>query len=198
MMIIGITGGIGSGKSIVCNIFRQIGIAVYDADTAAKKLYNTQPEIINSIKKEFTEDVFDKKGKIDKQKLALLVFGDESALKNLNRIVHPFVKRHFEEWVASQTAIYILKEAAILFESGSDKGCDKIITVTAPVDLRIQRTMLRDRRSKAEVEQIVSKQWNDEEKIKHSDFVITNDDQQMIIPQVLEIHSKLIAFSNDK
>jgi len=193
MMVVGITGGIGSGKSIVCNIFRQLGVAVYDADAAAKNLYETEPEIIDTIKKEFPGDIIDKKGKIEKHKLASLVFQDESALKKLNRIVHPYVKKHFEEWAGKQSAPYIIKEAAILFESGSDKGCNKKITVIAPVETRIQRTMQRDKRSKAEVEQIISRQWNDEEKIKRSDFVIVNDDQQMVIPQVLDIHSKLLA-----
>ncbi len=196
MMNIGITGGIGSGKSVVCNIFRQLGIPVYEADSEAKKLYDTESEIIERIKKEISEEVFDKKGKVDKQKLSALVFGDDASLKKLNKIVHPYVIRHFEEWLKLHNmAPYILKEAAILFESGTDKGCDKIITVTAPVELRIQRTMQRDKRSKEEVEQIVEKQWSDDEKIKRSDFVIVNDEQQMVIPQVLEIHAKLLSLT---
>ena len=193
MMKICITGGIGSGKSVVCNIFRQLGIPVYDADTEAKKLYNTQPEIAEKIKKEISEEVFDKKGIIDKQKLAGIVFNDETVLKKLNKIVHPYVIRDFEEWCAHHAnAPYVLKEAAILFESGTDKKCDKIITVTASLELRIQRTMQRDKRTKQEVELIIDKQSGDDEKIKRSDFVIINDEQQMVIPQVLDIHSKLL------
>jgi dephospho-CoA kinase len=194
MMTVGITGGIGSGKTIVCKIFRQLGIPVYEADVEAKKIYDSEPEILQRIKKEISEDVFGKKEQLDKQKLAALVFRDEQALEKLNKIVHPFVIRHFENWKKNFTDVpYILKEAAILFESGTDKGCDKIITVTAPLDLRIQRTVQRDRRTQQETEQIIQKQWSDEEKIKRSDFVIVNDEQQMVIPQVLDIHTKLLG-----
>jgi dephospho-CoA kinase len=196
MMVVGITGGIGSGKTIVCGVFRQLGVPVYEADAETKKLYNTQPEIADRIKKEFTDVVFDKSEKLDKQKLATLVFKDESALKKLNEIVHPFVISHFEEWVKlHKTSSYVLKEAAILFESGTDQGCDRIITVSAPVELRIQRTMMRDKRTKQEVEQIIQQQWSDEEKIKRSDFVIVNNELQLVIPQVLEVHTKLLLLN---
>ncbi len=196
MMIVGITGGIGSGKTLVCTIFRQLGIPVYEADAEARKLFDTEPAILEKIKKEFSEDVFDKKEKLDRQKLSALVFSDTSALKKLNKIVHPFVISHFEEWISQhQTSPYILKEAAILFESGTDKDCNKIITISAPVELRIQRTMQRDKRTKEEVEQIIKQQWSDEEKIKRSDFVIVNDDQQLVIPQVLDIHGQLVLLT---
>ena len=196
MMIIGITGGIGSGKTIVCNIFLQLGIPVYEADSIAKKLYESEPGIRDRIRNEVSENVFDKKGKLDKQKLAALVFQDDAALKKLNKIVHPVVAKHFAEWKKQNLAApYVLKEAAILFESGADQDCEKIITVTSPEELRIQRTMQRDKRSKAEVEQIIQKQWSDEEKIKQSDFVIVNDEHQLVIPQVLEIHNKLLAIT---
>ncbi len=193
MMNIAITGGIGSGKSVVCRIFNQLGIPVYEADVAAKKLYDNNPEIIERIRKEISEDVVGSKGKIDKHKLATFIFRDEAALKKLNKIVHPFVIKNFEEWFNLQKDVpYVLKEAAILFESGTDKGCDKIITVTAPVELRMKRIMQRDRRTKQEIDQIMQTQWSEEEKIKRSDFVIINDEQQLVIPQVLEIHSKLL------
>jgi len=192
-MTVGITGGIGSGKTIVCKIFRQLGIPVYEADAEAKKIYDEEPEVLEKIKNEISEDVFGKKGQLDKQKLAALVFADEEALQKLNRLVHPFVIRHFETWKQRyKESPYILKEAAILFESGTDKGCDKIITVSSPVELRIQRAVKRDKRTLQETEQIVQKQWSDEEKIKRSDFVIVNDEQQLVIPQVLEIHAKLL------
>jgi dephospho-CoA kinase len=194
MMIVGITGGIGSGKTIVCNIFRQFGVPVYEADVEAKKLYGTEPAILEKIKKEFPETMSDRKENIDRQKLASLVFKDPASLKKLNRIVHPFVINHFEKWAGQyKMSPYILKEAAILFESGTDAGCDKIITVSAPRDMRIQRTMNRDKRTRQEVELIIQQQWSDEEKISRSDFVITNDEQQLVIPQVLEIHGKLMA-----
>ena len=199
MMVVGITGGIGSGKTVVCGIFRQLGIPVYEADAEAKKLYDTEPAIPEKIKKDFPEEVFDKKGNPDRQKLSALVFKDEAALKKLNRIVHPYVIRHFEEWIQQhQSSPYILKEAAILFESGTDKGCDKIITVSAPPELRIQRTMHRDKRTKQEVEEIIQRQWSDEEKEKRSDYVILNNEQQLVIPKVLEIHNELLALSRKK
>jgi dephospho-CoA kinase len=195
-MSIGITGGIGSGKTVVCNVFRQLGIPVFEADAEAKKLYDTVPEISERIKKDISEDVFDKKGKPDKQKLAALVFENETLLKKLNKIVHPYVLKQFEEWKKLHSkAPYILYEAAILFESGSDKGTDKVIMVSAPVEQRIQRTMVRDKKTKEEVEQIMRRQWNDEEKIKRSDFVIINNEQQPLIPQVLEIHHSLVELS---
>src|SRR5436190_10951507 len=144
MMTIGITGGIGSGKTIVCSIFRQLGILVYEADVVAKNLYESEPGIKDKIRNEVSENVFDKKGKVDKQKLAVLVFNDDAALKKLNKIIHPVVVKHFAEWKKqNQDAPYIIKEAAILFESGTNQDCDKIITVTAPEELRIQRTLQR-------------------------------------------------------
>jgi dephospho-CoA kinase len=196
MMVVGITGGIGSGKTIVCGVFRQLGVPVYEADAEAKKLYDSEPGIVDRIKKEFTDAVFDKREKLDKQKLATLVFKDESVLKKLNAIVHPFVISHFEEWVKQhKTSSYVLKEAAILFESGTEQGCDRIITVSAPLELRIQRTMIRDKRTKQEVDQIIQQQWSDDEKIKRSDFVIINDELQLVIPQVLEVHAKLLSLN---
>jgi len=198
MIIVGITGGIGSGKSIVCNIFRQLGVPVYEADTEAKKLYETEPELKERIRKEISEDVFDKKGKIDKQKLSSLIFNNEALLKKVNQIVHPQVVKHFSEWKKLFKSPYILKEAAILFESDTDKDCDRIITVSAPEELRIQRTMQRDKKSKEEIEKIILRQWSDDAKIKKSDFVIVNDEKQLVIPQVLEIHQELLSLTKEK
>ena len=196
MISVCITGGIGSGKSVVCKIFRQLHVPVYEADVEAKKLYESEPEIAERIKKEISEDVFDKKGKPDRKKLFPLVFGDESLLKKLNRIVHPFVIRDFLEWKKHYVSSpYVMKESAILFESTTDKDCDKVITVSAPLELRIQRTMQRDKRTREEVELIIKKQWSDEEKEKRSDFIIVNDEIQPVIPQVIEIHNKIISFA---
>ena len=193
MKVVGITGGIGSGKSIVCKIFSQLGVPVYEADAEAKDLYTSNPELNEKIRKEISEDVFDKKGRIDKQKFSKLIFNDDSLLQKVNKLVHPFVLKHFEEWCLKHSDDpYVLKEAAILFESGANKGCDKIITLVAPVELRIQRTMKRDKRSRQEIDQIIDRQMSDEEKIKRSDFVITNDEKELVIPQVLEIHGKLL------
>jgi dephospho-CoA kinase len=214
MLTVGITGGVGSGKTVVCNIFKQFGVVVFDADAVAKKLYDV-PEVIMAVKQEFGEKYFNSGGELDKKKFAELVFNDPVALKKINKIIHPFVKKRFSAWKKQQAAVgsgsrqdcllalptaYFLKEAAILFESGSDKGCDKIITVTAPVELRIQRVLDRDHRSREQVEKIISRQWTDEEKIKRSDFVIVNDEKKLILPQVLKIHQQLVlaATSNLK
>ncbi len=195
MMVVGITGGIGSGKSVVCSVFATLGIPVYDADTEAKKLYDL-PEVIAEVKNSFGKNYFSSSGELDKKKFAELVFNDERALKKINAIIHPFVKRNFNEWKKQlKEKPYVLKEAAILFESGSNKGCDKVITVTAPVELRIQRVMQRDGRTRNQIEEIIAKQWSDEEKIKRSDFVIVNDETKLVLPVVLSIHKKLISLN---
>jgi len=192
MMVVGITGGIGSGKSIVCMIFRELGIPVYEADAEAKKLYDI-PEVIEEVKKTFGTEYFNAYA-LDKKKFASLVFKDVQALKKINSIIHPFVKKNFREWKnRHKEKPYVLKEAAILFESGTDKGCDKIITVTAPESLRKQRVMLRDQRTEKQVEEIIRMQWSDEEKIKRSDFVIVNDETKLVLPQVLKIHNAIIG-----
>lgn len=191
MKVVGITGGIGSGKSIVCDVFRQLGIPVYEADTEAKKLYDL-PEVMDKVKEKFGADFF-KDGILDRKKLAGRIFKDKEALEAVNRILHPLVKKHFNNWKKQFAGKpYVLKEAAILFESGTDKGCDKIITVTAPEVIRLQRVMARDKRSREEVEEIMKRQWPDEEKIKRSDFVIVNDGQSLILPEVLRIHGEML------
>jgi dephospho-CoA kinase len=190
MMVIGITGGIGSGKTIVSTIFRELGIPVYDADSEAKKLYDL-PEVIAEVKSAFGNNYFNAAG-LDKKKFAEYVFKDDNALKKINAIIHPHVKKKFREWKNKfRDKPYVLKEAAILFESGTDKGCDKIIVVTAPVSLRKQRVMLRDQRTEKQIDEIIMKQWSDEEKIRRADFVIVNDETKLVLAQVLKIHESL-------
>ena len=193
MIVVGITGGIGSGKSIACNIFKTLDVPVFDADSEAKKLYDL-PDVLKEIRIKIGDEVFNKKGDLDKGKLAELIFNDSKALKKVNRIIHPLVNKKFIEWKEQQKSIpYVMKEAAILFESGSHSLCDKIITVVAPSELRIKRIMERDKRTKEQVEQIISRQWSDEEKIKRSDFVIVNDEKKMLLPQVIEINKKILG-----
>ena len=193
MKIVGVTGGIGSGKSVVCKIFEQINIPVYESDAAAKILYDKYPELKQSIKELISEEAIDKQGNINRKKLAEIVFNDDEKLASLNKLIHPLVKWDFENWTESHKGFpYLIKEAAILFESGANKQCDLIIAVISPLDLRIERIRQRDKKSKAEIDKIIATQLSDEELTKRSDFVIVNDEKQMLLPQVLKIHSEIL------
>ena len=193
MKIIGITGGIGSGKTIVCQVFNKLGIPVYDADKSVHNIYEKYPEVSEKITKEISDDVVDKNGRINRKKLGEIVFNDADKLKILNSIVHPLVKTDFNKWVHDNSSYpYVLKEAAILFESGASENCFKVITVFSPMELRFSRIRERDHKSRTEAELIIDRQINDEERIKKSDFVIYNDEKQLLIPQILKIHSSLI------
>lgn len=191
MIKVGITGGIGSGKSVVCKIFQQLGILVYSADIEAKKLYDDD-EVRQKVKTIFGDSVIDKHGKLNKKALSEIIFKDNDLREKLNAIIHPAVKEHFSKWLSlHEHEKYILKEAAILFESGTNKGLDYVITVSAPSELRIKRTMQRDGIGEEEVKRRIKTQMSEEEKIKRSDFVIVNDETQLLIPQVLKIHQLL-------
>jgi dephospho-CoA kinase len=194
MRKIGITGGIGSGKSTVCKIFELLGIPVYYADDVAKNILDTNFDVSKSVKGIFGAEIFNSDGKADRKKLASIVFNNKEKLAALNHIIHPAVAKDFEEWSKIHNKHpYILKEAAILFESGAYKNVDSVITVTAPVDLRIKRVQDRDKVSREEILNRISKQLTDDDKIKRSDFVIINDEEHLVIPQVLEIHKKLAS-----
>lgn len=193
MIKVGITGGIGSGKTTVCKVFELLDVPVYYADIEAKQILDSNLEVKKNIINTFGNSILNDEEKIDKKKLASLVFNNKENLEKLNFIVHPAVREHFENWLQQHsTQKYILKEAAILFESGSYKLVDKVIAVVAPLELKISRTMQRDKVTKAEVELRISNQLNDDEKIKRSQFVIHNDEQQLLIPQILSIHDQII------
>lgn len=171
--IIGLTGGIGSGKSSIAKHIESLGIPVYIADTEAKKILDTA-DVIAKVIALFGDDILEN-GKIDRKKIAELVFQDPEKLKKYNAIIHPEVYLHFQNWVKQHNNYpLVVKEAAILFESGSYKDCDKIILVTAPKENRIQRVMKRDAVTREAVEQRMSHQWDDETKKSMSDFVIEN------------------------
>lgn len=190
MIKVGITGGIGSGKSVVCDIFKILGCKVYNADLRARILTETNPEITLAIQKYFGPDVFER-GRLQRKLLAGKVFSNSEALQQLNSIIHPIVFQDFEDWVqAHQNEKYIIKEAAIMFESGANKNLDIIITVYSPIETRINRVMKRDGSSREAVLSRMKNQMDDEEKIKHSNFVIYNDDSHSLIKQVLELHEK--------
>ncbi|HRH03820.1 MAG TPA: dephospho-CoA kinase [Bacteroidia bacterium] len=185
-----ITGGIGSGKTTLCRILEQFDIPVFYADDVAKNLLQT-PKIQTLVQQTFGDAVCSN-GSVDKQKLATIVFGNEKKLNQLNSMIHPAVAENYAMWLRQhQSKKIVAKEAAILFESGSYKQCDKIICVYAPAKVRIQRVMLRSQLSKEEVKARMKKQLPESEKIKRSDFVIYNDDKRLVIPQVTKVLDKL-------
>ena len=192
MLKIGITGGIGSGKTVVSKCFQLLGIPVYNADDAAKKLMNEDEELKEKIKKEFGESIY-KEEKLDRKKLAGIVFTSPEKLNLLNALVHPATIKDAEKWMQEQTSHYCIKEAALIFESGAHEHLDYVIGVTAPAPLRILRTMQRDGVTKEEVIARMDKQMDETIKMKLCDFVIQNDEQEMILPQVLALHEKLLS-----
>ncbi len=194
MIKVGLTGGIGSGKSTVAKVFEVLGIPVYYADDAAKRLMNTDEELKEKIKLQFGNEVY-KNGKLDKIYLAEIVFSSPEKLNKLNSIVHPATINDAEKWMKQHTTAYSIKEAALIFESGAQQQLDYVIGVTAPVPLRIQRTMHRDGITREDVIARMDKQMDDTIKMKLCDFVIKNDEQQMLLPQILDLHKKLLSLS---
>ena len=190
---IGITGGIGSGKSLVCKIFQCLGISVYDADSHAKELMTTDGILISNIKKEFGELSYNTDGSLNRNYLSLRVFNDAEQLKKLNELVHPRVAIDYKRWVENKIGFpYVLKEAALLFEAGSNQQLDKVIVVHAPEEIRIRRVLKRDRhRTEAQVKSIVKNQMPEEEKMKRADFIVRNDETVLLIPQIVELHTLL-------
>ncbi|NHM06965.1 dephospho-CoA kinase [Flavobacterium sp. CYK-4] len=187
--IIGLTGGIGSGKTTIAKHFKSLGIPVYIADDEAKKIID-EASIQQQIVKTFGVELVD--NKIDRKQLANLVFSNPEKLSLLNEIVHPAVKAHFESWLSSQqNCPIIIKEAAILFESGSYKDCDKIITVIAPLESRIERVLLRDQTSREAILSRINNQWTDPMRIAKSDYVIENRELTSAKIQAEEILKKL-------
>ena len=191
--LVGITGGIGSGKSLVCKIFNILGIPSYDADSRAKVLMHENQKVKSDIVKTFGDKAYLEDGSLHREWMARAVFSDESKLKLLNGIVHPAVGADFAEWVEkSQDGPWLIKEAALLFEAGSYKNLDFIITVTAPESLRIKRVLTRDpHRSEAQIRDIINKQMPEEEKAARSQAIINNDEQEMVLPQVLKLFNEL-------
>ena len=191
MKVVGLTGGIGSGKSTIARLFAALGIAVYDSDTEAKKLINTSAEIKKRIVEVFGAEAY-AEGVYNRAYMADIVFRNPDKLAALNSIVHPVLADHFSKWVALQTSPYVIKEAAILFESGSYKNCDFIITVTAPEALRISRCMSRDGSTEAQVRARMAQQWTDAQRIALSDAVIENINLEETEKRVRELNNLFI------
>ncbi len=200
-VIIGLTGGIGSGKSMVAKVFENLGIPVFDADAAAKEIMHSSPLIKEKLISTFGAEVYTKNPVIeDKQPeilnrayLSKIVFSNPYKLEILNGIVHPITIQAAINWAALQTSPYVIKEAALFFESGSANGISKIIGVSAPKSLRIRRVMKRDQCLKEEVEKRMASQIDASIKMKLCDWVIVNDDQQLVLPQVVAVHNLILA-----
>ena len=188
---VGLTGGIGSGKSTVARIFEVLGIPVFYADTVAKEMMNSDAMLRQQLISTFGEETYIN-NVLNRSHLASVVFNDAYQLERLNAIVHPATIAAAERWFAQQSTPYVIKEAALLFESGSAAGLDYIIGVSAPQHVRIRRTMKRDNISREQMISRIDKQIDDSIKMKLCDFVIANDEQQMLLPQVLEVHEKLV------
>lgn len=191
MLKIGLTGGIGSGKSTVAKVFQTLGVPVYDADATAKKIMNENAVLKEQLMAAFGEETYSD-GPLNKVYLSTIVFGNEAKLKKLNSIVHPIVIKAGEDWMAAQTTTYAIKEAAIFFESGSAADLDYMIGVYAPQPLRIFRSIKRDNSTRQQVQARMDQQLNEEIKMKLCDFVINNDEQQLLLPQVLALHERFL------
>jgi dephospho-CoA kinase len=194
MYKVGITGGIGSGKTTACKVFEVLGIPVFYADTVAKEIMCKDAVLVDGVKSAFGNESYFEDGKLNNKHIAGIVFNNEEALAQLNALVHPAVFRAFDAWEETipATTPYTLKEAALLFESGSYKMCDTNILVTAPYDIKMKRVMLRDGVTEEQVKARMDKQLSDEEKSKMANHFIINDEQQSIIEQVLALHQEFL------
>ena len=196
MLKVGITGGIGSGKTTVCRIFETLGVPVYYADVRGKEIMITDVNVIVQVKKIIGENAYDEKKQLNTKLISEKVFRNKDLLKQLNAVVHPAVFIDSLKWFLSyQDKLLTIYESAIMFETGSNKLMDKMITVIAPLEERIKRTILRDQVSRQEVMERADKQLPDEEKIKQADFIIFNDHSQSLIDQVMVIYKQLMADS---
>ena len=189
-IIIGLTGGIGSGKSTVAKIFAQLGIPVLDADATAKAIMNEDRSVKTKLIELFGEDAY-KENQLNRPYIAQIVFEDAFKLQQLNAIIHPITIQYAKDWASKQSAPYVIKEAALFFESGSSEGVEKIIGVIAPKHIRIQRVMQRDQITREDVIKRMEHQLEDSLKMKLCDWVIQNDDMHLLIPQILAIHQSL-------
>ena len=197
LLKVGLTGGIGSGKSTVAQLFEVLGIPVYYADTEARKLMNENKDLRQAIIENFGKEAYTN-GALNRKYISSLVFSDPLKLELLNSIVHPATKKDGENWMRRQKTVYAIHEAALIFEAKVSDRLDYVIGVSSPQELRIKRAMERDHVTRDEIVKRMTKQLDEEIKMKKCDFVVINDEQQLLIPQVLELHEKLIALSKQK
>ena len=194
LLKIGITGGIGSGKTTVAKIFELLNVPVYYADTATKQLYHTNKELMAQLKQHFGEDVYTN-DQLNRSRLAAMVFNDPEKLALLNHLVHPLTIQDAENWMQQQSGPYIIKEAALLFESGSVSGLDYVIGVRAPQHLRLKRAMDRDGATRDQVLGRMSQQLDENIKMRLCDYIIDNNEQQLVIHQVLQLHQTFLQLA---
>ncbi len=193
MLKIGITGGIGSGKSTVCKLFQCLEVPVFNADEAGRDLLAEDSSVIKKVIEIFGDTIITGQ-KPDRKKMAEIVFKNPEKLAELTAVIHPAVRSKFNEWVSEQSTSYVINEAAILFETGIYKQLDYTILVTAPEEIRIQRVMQRDGIDEATIRDRIKNQWSDEQKKELANFVISNDEVNPLMPLVMEIHNKLLSF----
>ncbi|MBT8294824.1 MAG: dephospho-CoA kinase [Gramella sp.] len=191
MMVVGLTGGIGSGKTTVAGFFKELGIPVYIADDAGKRLMRDSEDIRNQVKAIFGSSSYSG-NEPDRKYIASRVFSDSNLLAKLNKVIHPAVAEDFNNWCKGQNAEYVIYEAAILFETGGYKKCDLSILVTAPLELRVKRLKQRDSSSREEIQQRMDNQWSDEKKSELADFIINNEDLSTTKQEVVDIHYKIL------
>jgi dephospho-CoA kinase len=196
-LLVGITGGIGSGKSMVCRVFKCLGIPVYDADYRAKFLVENHPGLKLDIVSLLGSDSFTESGTYNRSFVSSKVFGNPVLLAKLNALIHPVVFSDTDKWVQSQGDVpYVLKEAALMNRAGDRNNLNLVIAVQAPLELRVSRIKKRDQRSLEEIESIIARQISDAERVELANYIILNDDKQAIIPQVVQLHTQLLALAN--
>jgi len=197
MLKVGITGGIGSGKTTICKVFELFGIPVFYADNVAKSIMHTDPVLKSAMIIAFGENSYAKDGTLNRSYISSIVFNNRLELEKLNSLVHPAVFRAFDNWVKEQNnAPYIIKEAALLYESGAYKMCDKSILVTAPTQTKINRVKVRDGISDEDVKLRMNRQFSDEQKMIFADHVLNNDEKQLLIPQIIQLHQQFLMIGS--
>ena len=187
---IGLTGGIGSGKTTVSHVFHQLGIPIFNSDSYGKKLLEDK-DIIRTIVNKFGAEILDVKQKINKQKLSKIIFSDENELKFINQLIHPLVTKEFEKWALSKKSSYVIKEYALLLQSASNIKLDKVILVQSPLDLRIQRIKKRDKKSIKEIKEVIKNQIKTKNILSKVDFIIHNNESRLLFSQIKSIHNQL-------
>ena len=197
MLKVGVTGGIGSGKTTVCKVFELLGIPVFYADDVAKSIMQTDPVLKTALLNTFGENSYTKDGMLNRAYISSIVFNDKQELEKLNSLVHPAVLRAFDNWVLEHhESPYVIKEAALLYESGGFKMCNKSILVIAPTLIKMNRVKLRDGISEEDIQLRMNRQFSDEMKIKYADHILNNDEKQLLIPQIIHLHQQFLLIGS--